>query len=72
MDELLYLELSQELDAGQQWCCQLLFPVFDLDGVESRIDLCSYMHKDFCSDVMLSEVSSTFPSNSAFQFMSEV
>jgi hypothetical protein len=64
MDETKFDQLIAVLDAGQQWQCELLFPV----GSEEVVNLCEYMHRDFLGEHARTVDVTSFPSNSRFRF----
>ena len=64
MDETKFDQLIAVLDAGQQWQCQLLFPV----GSDEVVNLCEYMHRDFLSEHARTIDVTSFPSTSRFRF----
>ena len=64
MDETKFDQLIAVLDAGQQWQCELLFPV----GSEEVVNLCEYMHRDFLGEHARTVDVTSFPSTSRFRF----
>ena len=64
MNETKFKELTALLHAGQQWRCQLMFPL----GSEDAVNLCDYLHRDFLGEHAQTIQTASFPSTSRYRF----